>query len=83
VNARKVNARPRDDLGASTEGRVWVKGCRSDYAGSTSGVPDIADDLSHRAGRQPWANFGLVRRKSAGRPERAGYLLQFSCTMAA
>jgi hypothetical protein len=26
---------------------LWVIGCRSDYVGSASGVPDIADHLLH------------------------------------
>src|SRR4029077_14140429 len=29
----------------------WVMGCRSNYVSSTSGVPEIADDLLHRASR--------------------------------
>jgi hypothetical protein len=32
------------------------QGLPSDYVGSTSGVPNIADHLLHRASRQPWAN---------------------------
>jgi hypothetical protein len=36
-------------------------GCRSDYVGSTSGVPEIATDLLRRRSRQPWA----IRRHSA------------------
>src|SRR6266566_9652034 len=34
---------------------LWVKGCRCYQVGSTSGVPQIAADLSHRPTRQPWA----------------------------
>jgi hypothetical protein len=34
---------------------LWVKGCRCDYVDSTSGVPQIAADLSRRPTRQPWA----------------------------
>jgi hypothetical protein len=37
---------------------VRVKGCRCGYVGSTSGVPEIADDLSRRSTRPPWANYG-------------------------
>jgi hypothetical protein len=29
----------------SSGGPLWVMGCRSDYVGSTSGVPEIADEL--------------------------------------
>jgi hypothetical protein len=29
------------------EWRLWVMGCRSDYVGSASGVPGIADHLLH------------------------------------
>jgi len=38
----------------------WVKGCRCDYVGSTSGVPQIADDLSRRSTRQPWPTAELA-----------------------
>jgi hypothetical protein len=34
----------------------WVKDCPSDYVGSTSGVPEIAVDLSRRPSRQPRAS---------------------------
>jgi hypothetical protein len=33
-----------------------VKGCPSDYVGSTSGVPDIAADRRVAPARRPWAN---------------------------
>jgi hypothetical protein len=33
----------------------WVNGGHSDYVGGTSGVPEMADDLSRRLSRQPWA----------------------------
>jgi hypothetical protein len=32
--------------------RCWVKGCPCDYVGSTSGVPQITADLTHRPTRQ-------------------------------
>jgi hypothetical protein len=35
--------------------RSWLIGCRCCYVGSTSGVPQIAADLSRRPTRQPWA----------------------------
>jgi hypothetical protein len=35
-----------------------VLGRRWGYVGSTSGVPQIPDDLSRRAIRQPWAGLG-------------------------
>jgi hypothetical protein len=34
----------------------WVKDCPSDYVGSTSGVPEVAADLSRRPSRQPRAS---------------------------
>jgi hypothetical protein len=34
---------------------AWVKGCRCYSVGSTSGVRQIAADLSRRPTRQPWA----------------------------
>jgi hypothetical protein len=37
------------------EGRLWVKGCPCDYIGSTSGVLQIAADLTHHPTRQHWA----------------------------
>jgi hypothetical protein len=48
----------------ATHGRTihWVKGCPCDHVGSTSGVPQIAADLSRRSTRQPWATTGLMHR---------------------
>jgi hypothetical protein len=37
---------------------LWVMGCRSDYVGSTSGVPDIADEL---IAPRKWAALGHER----------------------
>jgi hypothetical protein len=34
------------------------QGCRRGCVGSTSGVPQIADDVSRRLTRQPWAGSG-------------------------
>jgi hypothetical protein len=42
--------------------RLWVRDCPSDYVGSTSGVPHIADDLSRRSIRQPWATLRHLMR---------------------
>jgi hypothetical protein len=42
----------------SAECRLRVKGCRCGYVGSTSGVPEIGDDLSRRTSPQPWARTG-------------------------
>src|SRR5215469_10978596 len=39
-----------------------TKGCPCDYVGRTSGVPQIAADLTHRLTRQPWATTGLMHR---------------------
>ena len=37
--------------------QIWVIGCRCDYVGSTTGVPQIADDLLHRRSRALWAGY--------------------------
>jgi len=42
--------------------RLWVKGGLRDHAGTTIGVPQIADDLLHRPSRLSWAITGPVRR---------------------
>jgi hypothetical protein len=38
---RRETERPLNTGKLAKGGRLGVKGCRSDYAGSTSGVPDI------------------------------------------
>ena len=45
-----------------------TKGCRCYSVGSTSGVPQIAADLSHRPTRQPWARKRHSPRKNCDFP---------------
>ena len=51
----------RSSVAIACLGPLWVRGCPIDYAGSTTGVHHIADDLLHRASRQSRAISGLMR----------------------
>jgi len=45
--------------------QLWVKGCLHDYVGITTGVLQIADDLTHRPSRQSRAKTdrGFLQRE--------------------
>jgi hypothetical protein len=62
VNARAIGSPlclrwlPRNERRGPRQ--PWANGCPCDYVGATSGVPQIAADLSRRPTRQPWARTG-------------------------